>query len=90
MYYPTLKEVRRLKKYGNLVPVCRDIQADPETPVSAYLKIARGSYSFLLGSLLLTRRRLTSMFFRVHLRPESIMSEVEKDLLKNSPKQGAQ
>jgi anthranilate synthase component 1 len=51
MYYPTLEEVRRLKKYGNLVPVCRDIQADLETPVSAYLKIARGDYSFLLESV---------------------------------------
>jgi anthranilate synthase component I len=51
MYYPTLAEVRRLKKYGNLVPVCRDIQADLETPVSAYLKIARGNYSFLLESV---------------------------------------
>ena len=51
MYYPTLEEVRQLKKHGNLVPVCRDIQADLETPVSAYLKIARGDYSFLLESV---------------------------------------
>jgi anthranilate synthase component 1 len=51
MYYPTLEEVRRLRNYGNLVPVCRDIQADLETPVSAYLKIARGNYSFLLESV---------------------------------------
>jgi anthranilate synthase component 1 len=51
MYFPTLEEVRRMKKYGNLVPVCRDIQADLETPVSAYLKIARGNYSFLLESV---------------------------------------
>jgi len=51
MYYPTLEEVRQLKKYGNLVPVCRDIQADLETPVSAYLKVARGNYSFLLESV---------------------------------------
>src|SRR4030066_177061 len=51
MYYPTLEEVRKLKKDGNLVPVCRDIQADLETPVSAYLKIARGNYSFLLESV---------------------------------------
>ena len=51
MYYPTLKEVRQLKKYGNLVPVYREIQADLETPVSAYLKIARGNYSFLLESV---------------------------------------
>jgi len=51
MYYPTLEEARRLRQYGNLVPVCRDIQADLETPVSAYLKIARGNYSFLLESV---------------------------------------
>jgi len=51
MYYPTLEEVRQLKRHGNLVPVCRDIQADLETPVSAYLKIARGNYSFLLESV---------------------------------------
>jgi len=51
MYYPTLEEVRQLKQYGNLVPVCRDIQADLETPVSAYLKIACGNYSFLLESV---------------------------------------
>jgi anthranilate synthase component 1 len=51
MYYPTLEEIRQLKKHGNLVPVCRDIQADLETPVSVYLKIARGNYSFLLESV---------------------------------------
>jgi anthranilate synthase component 1 len=51
MYYPTLEEVRRLRKCGNLVPVCRDIQADLDTPVSAYLKMARGNYSFLLESV---------------------------------------
>ncbi len=51
MYYPTLDEVRQLKKYGNLVPVYREIMADMETPVSAYLKVARGNYSFLLESV---------------------------------------
>jgi len=51
MYHPTLDEVRRLKKYGNLVPVYHEIIADLETPVSAYLKIARGNYSFLLESV---------------------------------------
>ena len=51
MYYPTLDEVRKLKRYGNLVPICCDIVADLETPVSAYLKIARGPYSFLLESV---------------------------------------
>ena len=51
MYYPTLDEVRRLKKHGNLVPIYCEIMADLETPVSAYLKIARGNYSFLLESV---------------------------------------
>ena len=51
MYYPTLDEVRRLQKQGNLVPVYREIVADLDTPVSAYLKIARGDHSFLLESV---------------------------------------
>ena len=51
MYYPTLGEARELTRYGNLIPVYCEIMADLETPVSAYLKIARGNYSFLLESV---------------------------------------
>ncbi|MBI2847898.1 MAG: anthranilate synthase component I [Chloroflexi bacterium] len=51
MYYPTLAEVKKMKKDGNLVPVYREIVADLETPVSAFLKINRGGYSFLLESV---------------------------------------
>jgi len=51
MYYPTLDEVRQLKSQGNLVPVYREVAADLDTPVSAFLKIAQGSYSFLLESV---------------------------------------
>jgi anthranilate synthase component 1 len=51
MYYPTLDEVKKLEHQGNLVPVYREIMADLETPVSAYLKIAQGKYSFLLESV---------------------------------------
>ena len=51
MYQPTLAEVKELAGRGNLVPVYCEIMADLETPVSAYLKIARGSYSFLLESV---------------------------------------
>jgi anthranilate synthase component 1 len=51
MYYPTLAEVKQLNKQGNLIPVYREINADMDTPVSAYLKIARGDYSFLLESV---------------------------------------
>jgi len=51
MYYPSLEEVKKLGEKGNLVPVYYELMADLETPVSAYLKIARGSYSFLLESV---------------------------------------
>jgi len=51
MFHPTLDEVKQLKKYGNLVPVYYEIMADLETPVSAFLKVARGNYSFLLESV---------------------------------------
>jgi anthranilate synthase component 1 len=36
---------------GNLIPVSREILADLETPVSAFLKIHRGAYGFLLESV---------------------------------------
>ena len=51
MYYPTLDEVKKLASQGNLVPIYREIKADLETPVSAFLKIARPPYSFLLESV---------------------------------------
>ncbi|HEY3298003.1 MAG TPA: anthranilate synthase component I [Armatimonadota bacterium] len=51
MYYPSKEEFIRRAQTGNLVPVYREILADMETPVSAYRKIARGKYSFLLESV---------------------------------------
>ena len=51
MHYPTKEEFIRRSQSGNLVPVYREILADMETPVSAYRKIARGKYSFLLESV---------------------------------------
>ena len=53
MYQPSLDAVQELAAggQGNLVPVYRSINADLETPVSAYLKVARPPYSFLLESV---------------------------------------
>ena len=51
MYYPTLAQVKARAREGNLAPVYRSIHADLETPVSAYLKVARGPYSYLLESV---------------------------------------
>ena len=51
MYYPSLEQVKAMSGQGNLVPVYKSINADLETPVSAYLKVARGPYSYLLESV---------------------------------------
>jgi anthranilate synthase component 1 len=50
-YVPSLAEVRGFAGRGNLVPIYREVRADLETPVSAFLKVARGEYSFLLESV---------------------------------------
>jgi anthranilate synthase component 1 len=52
MYFPSFKEFSALARRGNLVPVYREILADLETPVSAYLKIVgRSRHSYLLESI---------------------------------------
>jgi len=51
MYYPTLEEVKKYRGQGNLVPIYREIVADLDTPISAFLKINNGGYSFLLESV---------------------------------------
>ena len=53
MLHPTLDEVKALAAAGggNLAPVYREVAADLETPVSAYLKVREGRYSFLLESV---------------------------------------
>ncbi len=50
-YSLSIDEVGALRSQGNMVPIYREIMADMETPVSAYLKIAGGPYSFLLESV---------------------------------------
>ena len=48
---PSLETYKTLAGKGNLVPIYREILADLETPVSAYMKIAKGDYGFLLESV---------------------------------------
>ncbi len=50
-YTPDRAAFLKLAGKGNLVPVYREILADLETPVSAYLKIADDPYTFLLESV---------------------------------------
>jgi len=52
MIRPSLDEFRKVARPGALVPVYREILADLETPVSAYMRIAKGQpYAFLLESV---------------------------------------
>src|SRR5689334_10385347 len=48
---PSVADFLELAGRGNLVPVYREILADTETPVSAFLKTARGEHAFLLESV---------------------------------------
>jgi len=50
-YVPDRETFLRLAQQGNVVPVYREVLADLETPVSAYLKVADGPYAFLLESV---------------------------------------
>lgn len=51
MLHPSFDEFSRKAKDGNLIPVYREVLADMETPVSAFRKIDRGEYAFLLESV---------------------------------------
>ena len=50
-YIPSLEDAKKLADRGNLAPIYRVVPADLETPVSAFLKVARGKHSFLLESV---------------------------------------
>jgi anthranilate synthase component 1 len=51
MYYPDKKEFLKLSKRANLIPVYREFLADFETPLSAFAKIDKSPFSFLLESV---------------------------------------
>ena len=52
MTHPSLDEFRQVARQGAIVPVYREVLADVETPVTAYMKIAKDQeYSFLLESV---------------------------------------
>ncbi|RJQ18472.1 MAG: anthranilate synthase component I [Nitrospiraceae bacterium] len=50
MLYPDYNEFKEKAREGNLIPVYREILADLETPLSAFLKL-KGKTGFLLESL---------------------------------------
>ncbi len=71
---PTRDEFLRLARRGTLVPVYRELLADGETPVSAYLKLAAsapGDASFLLESVVGGQKWAAYSFLGV--RPRAIL-----------------
>ncbi|MFQ5803263.1 MAG: anthranilate synthase component I [Candidatus Methylomirabilales bacterium] len=51
MYCPSREQFKAKARIGNLIPVYREVLADTETAVSAFLKIGGGKYAFLLESV---------------------------------------
>jgi len=51
MVVPNFDDFAQLSRQGNVVPIYREILGDLETPVSAYIKLAARSPSFLLESV---------------------------------------
>jgi len=48
----TTKQFTQLFQAGyNRIPLLREVLADRDTPLSAYLKLAKGPYSYLLESV---------------------------------------
>lgn len=50
-YSPTKAEVERLRREYSVVPIWREVVADLETPVSAFIKVAEDETAFLLESV---------------------------------------
>ncbi|MCM8785159.1 MAG: anthranilate synthase component I [Candidatus Omnitrophica bacterium] len=48
--FPNFEQFRNLSKRVNVIPFYTSFVADFETPVSSFLKVAKGSYNFLLES----------------------------------------
>jgi anthranilate synthase component I len=74
---PSLEEIKKLTSEGNLIPVWREVVADLETPVSAFLKVSRGNYSFLLESVEGGQR--TARYSFIGTEPDKIISCNQND-----------
>ncbi|MDI6758897.1 MAG: anthranilate synthase component I [Candidatus Omnitrophota bacterium] len=51
MLNPSFEEFLKLSKRGNVIPVYKEINADLDTPVSAFLKLKKNDYAFLFESV---------------------------------------
>ena len=51
MFYPDKEKFIEFSKEGNVIPVYHEILSDFDTPLSAFLKIEEGNFSYLLESV---------------------------------------
>ena len=91
---PSFSEFEEMAQQGNLLPVYQEFLADTETPVSAYLKLKDGSYSYLLesaangksGVCLINKEQVTLKKFFIEksgIRLQPANTEMEPIFLKN-------
>ncbi|MCL0087484.1 hypothetical protein M1O24_01885 [Dehalococcoidia bacterium] len=50
-YFPDSKLFRQKARKGGLTPICRELPADLDTPVSVFLKLGQSPPTFLLESV---------------------------------------
>ena len=87
---PTHDEFVKLARQGNIIPVYGELLADMETPVTAFMKLDNGSFSYLLESVEGTEKVARYSF--LGSRPRLLITaagrhmEVSEFLLNGSPR----
>jgi len=76
--YPDFKQFEKLSKKYNIIPVCKEIIGDIETPVSAFMKLKSGVYNFLLESA--EQEEKTGRYSFIGTNPELIIKGKGKEV----------
>jgi anthranilate synthase component 1 len=77
-FVPDRPGFRELARRGRLAFVYREVVADADTPVSAYAKLGRGAYSFLLESVVGGEKWASYSF--VGVRPRAVVRARGEDV----------
>lgn len=84
-YYPSFKEFLKLSRRANVVSVYKEISADLDTPVSAFLKINRGDYGFLLESV--EKQERIARYSFLGINPSLVFQSKAKNIRITYPQQ---